>query len=57
MFLYVLGAFLLAFLISVVFGKFYIPWLEKKNAWQPLHDKVAEQIYRDGREDSDPASR
>ena len=40
-----LVSFLLAFLFSAVFGKYYIPWLEKKNAMQPLKDEVA-KIYK-----------
>lgn len=39
-------SFLLAFLFSAVFGKYYIPWLEKKNAMQPLKDEVA-KIYKE----------
>lgn len=42
----ILGAFLLALLFSAAFGKYYIPWLEKKNARQPLKDEVA-QIYKE----------
>ena len=41
-----LVSFLLAFLFSAVFGKYYIPWLEKKNAMQPLKDEVA-KIYKE----------
>lgn len=45
-----LGACLLAFLFSAVFGRKYIPWLEKKNARQPLKDEVA-KIYKDRNSD------
>ena len=41
-----LAAFLLAFLFSAAFGKYYIPWLEKRNSRQTLKDEVA-QIYKD----------
>lgn len=41
-----IAAFLIAFLFSAVFGKYYISWLEKKNARQPLKDEVA-QIYKE----------
>ena len=37
-------ALLLAFLVVVVFGKYYIPWLKKKKASQPLKEEVA-RIY------------
>ncbi len=44
MVLHVIGACLLAFLVSAGFGKIYLPWLEKKRAHQPLKDEVA-RIY------------
>ena len=47
-------AFLLAFLASATFGKYYVPWLEKKNAKQPLKEEVArmyaEKAGEDGKE-------
>ena len=42
---------LLAFLVAVVFGKNYIPWLKRRGATQPLKDEVA-QIYREQNNDS-----
>lgn len=41
---YIIAAFLIAFLFSIIFGKRYISWLEKKGVWQPLKDEVA-KIY------------
>lgn len=46
-----LFAFALDFLVSAIFGRFYIPWLKKKNLEQPLKDEVA-QIY-ENRTDSE----
>ena len=43
-----LGAFLLGLLVSAGFGGFYIPWLKKKKATQPLKKEVA-QIYSENR--------
>ena len=37
---------LLAFLIAVAFGRFYIPWLKQRGASQPLKKEVAE-IYEE----------
>ena len=45
-----LGAFVVAFLFSSVFGKYYIPWLKKRGATQPLKDEVA-QIYKENSND------
>ena len=39
-------AFVLAFAASVGFGKWYVPWLKKHGAKQPLKDEVA-SIYAD----------
>ena len=41
-----LAALVLAFLAAAGFGKRYVPWLEKKNARQPLKAEVA-KIYED----------
>ena len=49
----ILIAFLAAFLVSSVFGKYYIPWLEKKNARQPLKEEVA-KIYEEGEAGNEP---
>ena len=40
MLLQILGAGLIAFLISRLFGKRYIPWLEKNNIIQPIKEEV-----------------
>lgn len=48
----ILGALLLAFLISTVFGKRFIPWLEKKGIIQPLKKQVKEKVYSEKNEDS-----
>ena len=40
-----LGSILLAFLICLLFGKTFIPWLEKHNAKQPLKDEVKDKVY------------
>ena len=45
MMLQMLGALLLAVLISTVFGKRFIPWLEKKGIIQPLKKQVEEIVY------------
>ncbi len=37
-------AFVLAFLITIGFGKFYVPWLKRHKYSQPLKDEVS-QIY------------
>ena len=50
-----LCSFLIAFLGCAVFGKYYIPWLEKKNARQPLKDEVA-KIYAEKDDDSEKNS-
>lgn len=42
----ILAAFFLTFLFSTVFGKYYIPWLEKRNVRQPLKDEVA-KLYKE----------
>ncbi len=38
-------AFLAAFLIVLVFGKVFIPWLKKHNAYQPLKNDVKDKVY------------
>ena len=52
MILQMLGALLLAVLISTVFGKRFIPWLEKKGIIQPLKKQVKEKVYSEKNEDS-----
>ena len=37
-------AFVLTFLITIGFGKFFVPWLKNHNFSQPIKDEVA-QIY------------
>lgn len=44
-------AFVLSFLFSIAFGKYFIPWLKKKNFSQPLKDEVA-QIYSEKTNDT-----
>lgn len=52
MMIQILGALLLAFLISTVFGKRFIPWLEKKGIIQPLKKQVEEKVYTEKNKDS-----
>ena len=39
-----------AFLIAAAFGRFYIPWLKKRGASQPLKEEVA-RIYEENEHD------
>ena len=48
-----LSAFLLAFLITLLFGKGFIPWLKKKEITQPLKAEVKEKIYADKAEEGE----
>lgn len=50
-----LSAFLLAFLFVVVFGKWFVPWLEKKGLRQTVKDEVDARIYskKDGSSSAD----
>ncbi len=41
----VLGAVFLTFLLSRLFGKCLIPWLEKKGIRQPLKEDVEQKVY------------
>ena len=41
----ILGALAAAFFVSMVFGKRYIPWLEKHGIRQPAKDEVEQKIY------------
>ena len=43
-------AFLLSFLISIGFGRIFVPWLKKHSFSQPLKDEVA-QIYTEKEND------
>ena len=47
-----LGALLLAVVISMVFGKRFIPWLEKKGIIQPIKKQVEEKVYTEKNKDS-----
>ena len=47
-------ALLGAFLICVLIGKRFIPWLKKKDAIQPIKDEVA-TIYED--QNGDPVGK
>ncbi len=49
-------ACLLAFAICVLFGRYYVAWLKKKKATQPLKDEVAEKIYVEVNEKADTNS-
>ncbi len=40
-----LGSLIIAFLVSCVFGKRYIPWLKKRGYVQPLKDEVKQKVY------------
>ena len=53
-----LASLLLAGLASAAFGKYYVPWLKKKNLAQPLKDEVA-RIYREqsGEENKESGNR
>ena len=42
----ILLSFLGAFLISTCFGRWFIPWLKKRGASQPLNEEVA-KIYEE----------
>lgn len=48
-------AFLLAFVVCVAFGKWYIPWLKKHGAKQPIKDEVA-TIYAEKETASDASN-
>ena len=41
-----LSALVIAFLLSYVSGKQYIPWLKKRGYVQPLKDEVKQQVYQ-----------
>ncbi len=45
MVLYVLCAFIVAFLISRAFGKRFIPWLKKHDAIEGLKKEVEERFF------------
>ena len=47
------GAGLLAFFAVKVFGKRFIPWLEKHNAVQTVKEEVDRTIYTEKKESSD----
>ena len=46
-------AILVAFVISVAIGKWYVPWLKKHGAKQPIKDEVA-AIYAEKETAADP---
>ena len=48
MLIQILIALLAAFLVSVGFGKWLVPWLKKKEFEQPLKDEVLNKVYTDG---------
>ena len=41
----VLGAFLLALVFGLIFGRRFIPWLVKHGFAQPLKKEVADKVY------------
>lgn len=45
MIIQLLAAMAAAFLVSTVFGKRLIPWLEKHGIRQPTKDEVEQKIY------------
>lgn len=48
---------LLAFLVGLIFGKIFIPWLKRKGFVQPLKDEVQKQVYLEGESSSDQEER
>lgn len=46
MIIWMLSALGLAFVVSIVFGKQYIPWLKKHGFVQPLKDEVEQIVYQ-----------
>ena len=44
-------ALLIGFIFSLVFGKKFIPWMEKKGFTQPLKEEVKENVYSEKNED------
>ena len=49
-------AFVLSFFISIGFGKYFVPWLKKKDFSQPLKDEVA-QMYLEKENDTNQEDR
>ena len=47
MIIWMLSACIVAFLVSFVFGKQYIPWLKKHGCVQPLKDEVKNIVYEE----------
>ena len=46
MVIWMLSALIIAFLVSCVSGKLYIPWLKKRGFVQPLKDEVNQIVYQ-----------
>ena len=46
MVIWMLSALIIAFLVSYVSGKLYIPWLKKRGFVQPLKDEVSQIVYQ-----------
>ena len=46
MIIWMLSALIMAFVVSFVFGKQYIPWLKKHGCIQPLKDEVKQIVYQ-----------
>ena len=47
-----IGALVLAFLFSAVFGKRFVAWLNRRGIWQPLKEEVKDRVYSDKNEDT-----
>ena len=45
MVIWMLSALIIAFLVSYISGKLYIPWLKKHGFVQPIKDEVGQIIY------------
>ncbi len=48
----IIGAFLIAAVVSVVFGKRYVKWLKEHDMEQPIKDEVNDNIYSKKNDDS-----
>lgn len=46
MIIWMLSALIMAFVVSFVSGKLYIPWLKKRGFVQPLKNEVSQIVYQ-----------
>jgi len=46
MVIWMLSALIIAFSVSYISGKLYIPWLKKRGFVQPLKDEVNQIVYQ-----------